>query len=769
MSVLWFVVFVWCSLHVQSSPRGKYRGVHSKPGAQKTTPGLVPRRQKRLKSCRVFCDCFCVWTQSSYRLAPLLAVCLPRFALRCPFCMLLCNRGRRTFVIQSCNGIMWPPGISSWHVLTCACSVAWTLWQVVTWSPWTLTCLLVLIGLQKSCSWLPARPYACVGPQDSCGLSCCMCLSCARAETDGGKPRQLLKGYGPAQPCVAPCCGCLVNTATVLRRRLVNCWSRASAGSFGVTCGRRAGQKFSCVQLLMSFFIFSCKRCPITPTPLTCTVVEVIRRLLCMLGRPVAVTMSVFPLCNGKPRKPPQVLQAAGLNTCVGSSGLIPWRAGSSVTGWCDGFVQKRLFSWLAGWGLKREFAPWSFLKLLPVDPPCNVATFQRPVATKAVPSKRSRPPKQLRTCMLDIGPFDSVDACVAVEKCASKLGKKQNPSPKQPEEKCSFSSAYWSWVKRLLVVHGVCGPCDVYDPNHSGLLVRWCGCKGSQVNWLLVGKKWNVECGPAAVHSCLQFLKGGVARAMATRAINRELQARNLPKTFGFTCKIPRQSCLQVVRRALVQAVNSDPQWNSGEKEWLLSHVRFVSGAMKTHLKACAKPLLSAEKCAPVKLLLNLTMCWVVAMLPKTWTVWKKFGMCLCARPSRKTCLRLPLLSVSHVLVFALIPVLHKWRLIKPVIVCQVARALNLAMSSGPSCRPNMLTKLTHMTSKRKMTRSSSRMTKRRNSCGSCRLFAINGFSSNSHAFLLHGTWPPSSLRMQNLGVKRFSMSLFLTVWKNS
>ena len=130
----------------------------------------------------------------------------------------------------------------------------------------------------------------------------------------------------------------------------------------------------------------------------------------------------------------------------------------------------------------------------------------------------------------------------------------KQNPSPKQPEEKCSFSSAYWSWVKKLLVVHGVCGPCDVYDPNLSGLLVRWCGCKGSQVNWLLVEKKWNVECGPAAVHSCLQFLKGGVARAMATRAINRELQARNLPKTFGFTCKIPRQSCLQVVRRALVQ-----------------------------------------------------------------------------------------------------------------------------------------------------------------------------------------------------------------------
>ena len=48
----------WCSLHVQSSPRGKYRGVHSKPGAQKTTPGLVPRRQKRLKSCRVFVTAF---------------------------------------------------------------------------------------------------------------------------------------------------------------------------------------------------------------------------------------------------------------------------------------------------------------------------------------------------------------------------------------------------------------------------------------------------------------------------------------------------------------------------------------------------------------------------------------------------------------------------------------------------------------------------------------------------------------------------------------
>ena len=231
--------------------------------------------------------------------------------------------------------------------------------------------------------------------------------------------------------------------------------------------------------------------------------------------------------------------------------------------------------------------------------PTCNVVAFQGPVATKAVPSKRSRPPKQLRTCMLDVGPFDCADACVAVEKCASKLRKKQNPSPKQSDEKCSFSSAYWSWVKKLLVVHGVCGPCDVYDPELSGLLIRWCGCNGSQINWSLVEKKWNVGCGPAAVHSSLQFIKGRVARAVATRAINRELQARNLPKTFGFTCKVPRQSCLQVVRRALVQAVNSDPQWNSDEKGWLLSHVRFVSGAMRTHKSLCKAPAVSRKMCA--------------------------------------------------------------------------------------------------------------------------------------------------------------------------
>ena len=67
--------------------------------------------------------------------------------------------------------------------------------------------------------------------------------------------------------------------------------------------------------------------------------------------------------------------------------------------------------------GPETRIRAMEFFEIASRRPPCNVATLQRPVATKAVPSKRSRPPKQLRTCTLDIGPFDYVDACVAVEK----------------------------------------------------------------------------------------------------------------------------------------------------------------------------------------------------------------------------------------------------------------------------------------------------------------------------------------------------------------
>ena len=80
----------------------------------------------------------------------------------------------------------------------------------------------------------------------------------------------------------------------------------------------------------------------------------------------------------------------------------------------------------------------------------------------------------------------------------------------------------------------------------------------------------------------------------MATRNVNRELIARNLPKTFGVTFKVPREACLRVVKRALVHAVHLDPQWNHDEKTWLLSRLRLVAGPCQKHSRFCNAPAVS-------------------------------------------------------------------------------------------------------------------------------------------------------------------------------
>ena len=186
--------------------------------------------------------------------------------------------------------------------------------------------------------------------------------------------------------------------------------------------------------------------------------------------------------------------------------------------------------------------------------PGCNAPMGHNPKATKVVSPARSRPPKHVRKPSPFVGPFDCTASHASVDKLACKMGKPK--APLVPDEATNFSLAYMAWVRKLFVLQGTCGPYDIYDPRLAGLLVRWCGSKGSAIDWSLVEKKWRVGCSPAALWTCVSFLKGRRARAMATRNVNRELIARNLPKTFGVTFKVPREACLRVVKRALVHAV---------------------------------------------------------------------------------------------------------------------------------------------------------------------------------------------------------------------
>ena len=230
--------------------------------------------------------------------------------------------------------------------------------------------------------------------------------------------------------------------------------------------------------------------------------------------------------------------------------------------------------------------------------PGCNVPACPKPKAVKVVTSSRSRPPKCLRQLPSLAGPFDSVQSRVSLDRIASKV-RRPKAVHAEVEEVRGFSHSYLVWIRKQFVVHGTFGPCDIYDPCLPGLLVRWCGSKGSEVDWHVVERKWNVGCGPAAVFKFIHMLKGRRARCMATRNVNRGFVARNLPKTFGHTFKVPRESCLNVVKHAISEAVRYDPQWNHDEKVWLLSRLRLIPGPARKHSHLCNAQTVSKRTCA--------------------------------------------------------------------------------------------------------------------------------------------------------------------------
>ena len=290
--------------------------------------------------------------------------------------------------------------------------------------------------------------------------------------------------------------------------------------------------------------------------------------------------------------------------------------------------------------------------------PGCNVPMCHNPKATKVVSPTRSRPPKHARKPSPFVGPFDCAASRLSMDKLAYKMGRPK-ASLVVHDEASNFSLAYLAWVRKLFVLHGTFGPYDIYDPRLAGLLVRWCGSKGSE----------RVGCGPAAIWKSVSLLKGRRARAMATRNGSRELVARNLPKTFGVTFKVPREACLRVVKRALIHAVRFDPQWNHDEKTWLLSRLRLAGPSEKhSHLVVCVTPLRSANVLAgagtrgharpPGSCLSSFDK----ASNPATSIVLKRFGMFLCVLLFRMTGLQFPLVSVDVVLVCSCLRV-DSWR----------------------------------------------------------------------------------------------------------
>ena len=230
--------------------------------------------------------------------------------------------------------------------------------------------------------------------------------------------------------------------------------------------------------------------------------------------------------------------------------------------------------------------------------PPCNVGRANKSSASKVVPSQRNRPPKHYRLKTFNVGPFDSVEAKLAVQnRLACRLVEPASDAP-QLKRPCDFESVYRTALRRLIAECGWFGPCDIYDPQHVSLLIQWVGCKKACVDWILLEKKWKVRSGPVALVRFLGLLKGRRSHSIATRRIKCQLRSRNLPPIAGVSCDVPRLSCINVFRRVLVRAVRSCGYWCSEEQSWLLSRMRLTPHGLKKHKSMCRAPLVCRQFC---------------------------------------------------------------------------------------------------------------------------------------------------------------------------
>ena len=230
--------------------------------------------------------------------------------------------------------------------------------------------------------------------------------------------------------------------------------------------------------------------------------------------------------------------------------------------------------------------------------PPCNVGRANTSRSSKVVPRQRNRPPKPFRPKPSNVGPFDSVEAELAVSNCLACRSPEPPSGLPQLNKPCDFESAYRLALRHLVAECGLLGPCDIYDPQHVSLLVHWLGRKNACIDWLLLEKKWKVKSGPATVVRFLGLLKGRRSHSLATRRLNSQLRLRKLPPIAGVSCAVPRMSCLNVFRRVLVRAVHSCSCWNDEEKSWLLSRIRLVPHGLKKHRSMCSAPLVSRQFC---------------------------------------------------------------------------------------------------------------------------------------------------------------------------
>ena len=201
-------------------------------------------------------------------------------------------------------------------------------------------------------------------------------------------------------------------------------------------------------------------------------------------------------------------------------------------------------------------------------------------VATGVREKQRKRPPKHCRVPQ----PQDHSEVDARLRAREARLTKMDKAVRLQRvvAQWIPFATAYLTHSRAVLADTGLFGPYDIYNPVNAHLLARWLVTRLACVDWQLCERKWGRSFLFPALCGLKRFLPRSGQRAMLSRRLREYCDYKRLP--FGLLrVTSPDKESARVLRRVLVQYINSATRYSLVEKSWLKSRIRVQVGKSRT------------------------------------------------------------------------------------------------------------------------------------------------------------------------------------------
>ena len=211
-------------------------------------------------------------------------------------------------------------------------------------------------------------------------------------------------------------------------------------------------------------------------------------------------------------------------------------------------------------------------------------------VATGVREKQRKRPPKHCRVPQ----PQDHSEVDARLRAREARLTKMDKAVRLQRvvAQWIPFATAYLTHSRAVLADTGLFGPYDIYNPANAHLLARWLVTRLACVDWQLCERKWGRSFLFPALCGLKRFLPRSGQRAMLSRRLRGYCDYKRLP--FGLLrVTSPDKESARVLRRVLVQYINSATRYSLVEKSWLKSRIR-VQVWKEPHLQVFLEPCTS-------------------------------------------------------------------------------------------------------------------------------------------------------------------------------